>query len=50
MYRGIKKSFEQNEGARNELTTKYKDSIFTHDDGKGNRNNPWLYKFPQLLT
>lgn len=50
MYRGIKKSFEQNEGARNELTTKYKDSIFTHDDRKGNRNNPWLYKFPQLLT
>lgn len=50
MYRGIKKSFEQNDGARNELMTKYKDSIFTHDDRKGNRNNPWLYKFPQLLT
>ena len=50
MYRGIKKSFEQNDGARNELMTKYKDSIFTHDDRKGNRNNTWLYKFPQLLT
>ena len=50
MYRGIKKSFEQNESARKELTTKYKDSIFAHDDGKGNRNNPWVHKFPQLLT
>lgn len=50
MYRGIKKSFEQNESARNELVTKYKDSIFTHDDRKGNRNNSWVHKFPQLLT
>ena len=50
MYRGIKKSFEQNESARNELITKYKDSIFTHDDRKGNRNNSWVHKFPQLLT
>lgn len=50
MYRGIKKSFEQNESARNELITKYKGSIFTHDDGRGNRNNPWVHKFPQLLT
>lgn len=50
MHRGIKKSFEQNESARNELITKYKDSIFTHDDRKGNRNNSWVHKFPQLLT